>query len=39
LIGLGLPVTDAGPIFLTALAVHILSGLTAVIAGALAATA
>jgi uncharacterized membrane protein len=36
---LGLPVPDAGPIFATALAVHIVSGLTAVTAGALAATA
>jgi hypothetical protein len=35
----GLPVPDAGPIFATALVLHILSGLTAVIAGALAATA
>jgi uncharacterized membrane protein len=35
----GLPVPDAGPIFAAALAVHIVSGLTAVIAGALAATA
>jgi hypothetical protein len=36
---LGLPIPDAGPVFATALAIHILSGLTAVIAGALAATA
>lgn len=35
----GLPIPDAGPIFATALALHILSGLTAVIAGVLAATA
>ena len=35
----GLPIPDAGPIFAAALALHILSGLTAVIAGALAATA
>lgn len=35
----GLPVPDAGPIFATALAAHIVSGLTAVTAGALAATA
>jgi hypothetical protein len=35
----GLPIPDAGPVFATALTVHILSGLTAVIAGALAATA
>ncbi|MDT4992230.1 MAG: hypothetical protein QOH97_2122 [Actinoplanes sp.] len=35
----GLPIPDAGPIFATALAVHIGSGLTAVTAGALAATA
>jgi hypothetical protein len=35
----GLPIPDAGPIFATALVLHILSGLTAVIAGALAATA
>jgi hypothetical protein len=36
---LGLPIPDAGPVFATALVIHILSGLTAVIAGALAATA
>jgi uncharacterized membrane protein len=36
---LGLPIPDAGPVFAAALAVHIASGLTAVIAGALAATA
>jgi hypothetical protein len=36
---LGLPVPDAGPIFATVLAVHIVSGLSAVTAGALAATA
>jgi hypothetical protein len=35
----GLPIPDAGPVFAAALAVHILSGLIAVIAGALAATA
>src|SRR4029453_8619533 len=35
----GLPIPDAGPIFPTALVIHVLSGLTAVIAGALAATA
>ena len=35
----GLPIPDAGPVFATALAVHIVSGLTAVTAGALAATA
>ena len=36
---LGLPIPDAGPIFAAALVIHILSGLTAVISGALAATA
>jgi hypothetical protein len=36
---LGLPIPDAGPVFAIALAVHIGCGLTAVIAGALAATA
>jgi len=36
---LGLPIPDAGPIFLTALLVHVACGLTAVISGALAATA
>jgi hypothetical protein len=36
---LGLPIPDAGPVFAMALVIHILSGLTAVIAGALAATA
>ena len=36
---LGLPIPDAGPVFATVLVIHILSGLTAVIAGALAATA
>jgi hypothetical protein len=36
---LGLPIPDAGPAFATALVIHILCGLTAVIAGALAATA
>ena len=35
----GLPIPNAGPIFAAALALHILCGLTAVIAGALAATA
>lgn len=35
----GLPIADAGPIFATALSVHIVSGLTAVTAGALAAAA
>ena len=35
----GLPTPDPRPIFATALLLHILSGLTAVIAGALAATA
>ena len=35
----GLPLPDAGPVFTTALVIHILCGLTAVIAGALAATA
>lgn len=35
----GLPIPDAGPIFVTALAIHVTAGLTAVIAGALAATA
>jgi len=35
----GLPIPDAGPIFAAALATHIVSGLTAVTAGALAATA
>jgi hypothetical protein len=35
----GLPIPDAGPIFATALAAHIASGLTAVTAGAIAATA
>jgi hypothetical protein len=34
----GLPIPDAGPIFAAALVLHILSGLTAVSAGALAAT-
>jgi hypothetical protein len=36
---LGLPIPDAGPLFTLALAVHVVCGLTAVIAGALAATA
>jgi hypothetical protein len=35
----GLPIPDAGPVFATALAVHIASGLIAVVAGAVAATA
>lgn len=35
---LGLPIPDAGPIFATALAVHVACGLTARVAGALAAT-
>jgi hypothetical protein len=35
----GLPIPDAGPAFATALTLHIASGLTTVIAGALAATA
>jgi len=36
---LGLPIPDAGPVFAGALVVHVANGLTAVIAGALAATA
>jgi hypothetical protein len=36
---LGLPIPNAGPIFAAALVTHILSGLTAVTSGALAATA
>jgi hypothetical protein len=36
---LGLPIPDAGAIFAAALVIHILSGLTAVTTGALAATA
>jgi cytochrome c oxidase assembly factor CtaG len=36
---LGLPIPDAGPIFLTTLLIHIACGLTAVVCGALAATA
>jgi hypothetical protein len=36
---LGLPVPDAGPLFAIALAIHILCGLTGVVAGALAAAA
>jgi hypothetical protein len=36
---LGLPVPDAGPVFAATLLVHVASGLTAVAAGALAATA
>lgn len=35
----GLPIPDAGPVFAAALAVHVVSGLTAVVAGALAASA
>jgi len=35
----GLPIPEAGPVFAVALAVHIAAGLTAVTAGALAATA
>jgi hypothetical protein len=35
----GLPIPDAGPIFATALAIHIACGLTAVASGAIAATA
>lgn len=35
----GLPIPDAGPVFTTALAVHIAGGFTAVAAGALDATA
>jgi hypothetical protein len=36
---LGLEIPDAGPLFFAALAVHVLAGMTCVIAGALAATA
>lgn len=36
---LGLPIPDAGPVFTAALIVHIGSGMTAVVTGALAATA
>jgi uncharacterized membrane protein len=36
---LGLPIPDAGPVFAIALVVHIAAGITAVTAGALAATA
>ncbi|GAA3102297.1 hypothetical protein JOF29_003378 [Kribbella aluminosa] len=36
---LGLPIPDAGPVFAATLVVHVTSGLTAVAAGALAATA
>jgi hypothetical protein len=36
---LGLPIPDAGAVFAVALAVHVAAGLTAVIAGAFAATA
>jgi hypothetical protein len=35
----GLPVPDAGPVFAVALAGHVAAGLTAVVSGALAATA
>ena len=35
----GLEIPDAGPVFLAALVVHVLAGLSAVVAGALAATA
>src|SRR5262245_14986255 len=35
----GLPIPDAGPVFAVTLALHIAAGLTAVVAGALAATA
>lgn len=35
----GLPIPDVGPVFATALAVHVVSGLIAVVSGALAATA
>lgn len=35
----GLEIPDAGPVFLAALAAHVLAGLTCVVAGALAATA
>src|SRR5512139_2612262 len=35
----GVPIPDAGPVFATALTIHIGAGLTAVVAGALAATA
>jgi hypothetical protein len=36
---LGLEVANAGPLFLAALALHVLAGMTCVVAGALAATA
>ena len=36
---LGLPIPDAGPVFAAALAGHVVAGLTAVVAGGLAATA
>jgi uncharacterized membrane protein len=36
---LGLPIPDAGPVFAAALVVHVACGLTAVVGGALAATA
>lgn len=36
---LGLPIPDAGPVFAVALALHVACGLTAVVGGALAATA
>jgi hypothetical protein len=35
----GLPIPDAGPVFAVALAMHVASGLTAVVVGVLAATA
>jgi hypothetical protein len=36
---LGLPIPDAGPVFAVALVIHVACGLTAVVAGTLAATA
>src|SRR6185503_18303623 len=36
---LGLPIPPAGPVFVAALAVHVAAALTAVVSGALAATA
>jgi hypothetical protein len=36
---LGLEIPDAGPLFFTVLALHVLAGMTCVVAGALAATA
>jgi hypothetical protein len=36
---LGLQIPDAGPVFLTALAFHVMAGMTCVVSGALAATA